>query len=66
MIVMFFSKKKKENEIDGAEELCAFINLPTKTVFVGNMQSERSVRLECTYKGDVVTTGRVVVSKVPI
>lgn len=60
---MFFSKKKKENEIDGAEELGAFINLPTKTVFVGNMQSERSVRLECTYKGDVVTTGRVVVSK---
>ena len=60
---MFFIKKKKGNEIDGTEELGAFINLPTKTVVAGNIQTERSVRIECAYKGDIVTTGRVVVSK---
>ncbi|WP_303182022.1 polymer-forming cytoskeletal protein [uncultured Butyricimonas sp.] len=60
---MFFSKKKKGDEIDGTDELGAFINLPTKTVVAGNIQTERPVRVECAYKGDIVTTGRVVVSK---
>lgn len=47
--------KKLENDI--------FVCLPTKTSFVGDLETERAVRIECDFKGDIVTARRLVVTE---
>ncbi len=60
---MFFRKKKKE-EKKPKEEIQSevFIHLSSKTVFTGNLQTERSIRIDCHFKGDIITTERIVLS----
>ncbi len=56
-------KKRQEEETATALEQAAFVNLPTKTFFVGNMKTDRSIRLDGDFKGDIITTGRIVIAK---
>ena len=61
---MFFRKRKKDrNESDEEVQVDAFINLPTKTTITGDLRAERAVRIDCDFKGNVITTERVVISK---
>ena len=60
---MFFSKKIKQDVEDYPDEVNAFINLPTKTVINGSIQTERCIRVECDFKGDIITTERIVVAQ---
>ena len=61
---MFFRKRKKDrNESDEEVSVDAFINLPTKTTITGDLRAERAVRIDCDFKGNVITTKRVVISK---
>ena len=61
---MFFRKRKKDrNESDEEVSVDAFINLPTKTTITGDLRAERAVRIDCDFKGNVITTERVVISK---
>ena len=61
---MFFRKRKKDrNESDEEVQVDAFINLPTKTTITGDLRAERAVRIECDFKGNVITPERVVISK---
>ena len=59
---MFFKKLKEVRFFGEKEHEDTFINLPTKTFVVGELRTERSVRVDCDFKGNIVTTGRVVVS----
>lgn len=60
---MFFGKKKRliKNDSDDTQDN-VFVCLPSKTLLVGNLKTDRSIRLECDFKGDIVTAGRVVVA----
>lgn len=61
---MFFRKRKKyRDESDEEVQIDAFINLPTKTTIIGDLRAERAVRIDCDFKGNIITTERVVVSK---
>lgn len=61
---MFFRKKKKVRyESDEEVQVDAFINLPTKTTITGDLRAERAVRVDCDFKGNIVTTERVVISR---
>ena len=61
---MFFRKRKKDrNESDEEVQVDAFINLPTKTTITGDLRAERAVRIDCDFKGNVITTERVVIAK---
>ena len=61
---MFFRKKKKVRyESDEEVQVDAFINLPTKTTITGDLLAERAVRVDCDFKGNIVTTERVVISR---
>lgn len=61
---MFFRKKKKVRyESDEEVQVDVFINLPTKTTITGDLRAERAVRVDCDFKGNIVTTERVVISR---
>ena len=61
---MFFRKRKKDrNESDEEVQVDAFINLPTKTTITGDLRAESAVRIDCDFKGIVISTERVVISK---
>lgn len=60
---MIFSKKKNSDNISKDHENDAFVCLPTRTIFVGNLETERPVRIECDFKGDIVTARRIVVTE---
>lgn len=59
---MFFKKLKEARFFEEKEREDTFINLPTKTFVVGELRTERPVRVDCDFKGNIITTGRVVVS----
>lgn len=59
---MFFSKKKNSDNISKGHENDVFVCLPTRTIFVGSLETERPVRVECEFKGDIVTSRRIVVT----
>lgn len=61
---MIFKKNNLiKNQLADSQQNNVFVSFPTKTVFVGNLKSERPIRLECDFKGDIVTTERVVIAK---
>ncbi len=60
---MFFRRKNKKKDESDEEQVHTFINLPTETTINGNLRTERAIRLDCEFKGDIVTTKRIVVSK---
>ncbi len=60
---MLFLKKKNSEDTSNDRENNVFVCLPTRTAFVGNMKTERSVRIECEFKGDIVTSKRIVVTE---
>lgn len=60
---MFFLKKKNSGNISKDHENDVFVCLPTKTCFVGNLDTERPVRIECEFKGDIVTSKRLVITE---
>ena len=61
----FFGKKKEGPKDDPCDSsgVDVFVNLPTKTAIQGNIQTQRSLRVECDLKGDVTTAARLVVAK---
>lgn len=56
-------KKKERDKSDDEVQVDAFINLPTRTTITGDLRAERAVRVACDFKGNIVTTERVVISK---
>ena len=59
---MLFLKKKNSDNISKDRESDTFVCLPTRTTFVGNLETARPVRIECEFKGDIVTSRRIVLT----
>lgn len=60
----FLRKKKrltKSEPNDSQNDV--FVSLPPRTLIIGTLQTDRAIRLECDFKGNIITTGRIVVAK---